>query len=132
MAYFLETISSEDEEKILKDAECDENKKNVLVRRRFFEDKGCHKWAIDRDKNSYLFSAPKPPKYSDSFYYFYFRGFLYGLRLPCHPLKSVVEFQDGLNSVSVIFPDIKQAIYEAIMVYRDGSTSPKICFPGED
>ncbi|KJV05286.1 hypothetical protein [Methylocucumis oryzae] len=78
MAYVLETITSEDQEKILKDAECDEEKHGLL---RYAKDHVDfpETWAIDYQRNYYMLIAPVivRPDEPGGAIFFYFKGFLF-------------------------------------------------------
>ncbi len=117
MAYVLETITPEDQGKILKDAECDERKKKALIRRGYFnKDEPPRDWAIDRIQNSYLFWAPRPPMNPDYHCYFYFNDFLYALRFKSK-VDCVVYFDDAKLPNLSLLPSIKQEIANAFLAY---------------
>jgi hypothetical protein len=114
MAYVLEEITPADQEKILKDAECDEMKKAPLVTLNYFE-YGRPIWVIDRERDSYLFWGPKPAKVNYARYYFFFNKFLYVLRVKRG--ENVIHFEDMPILESFLLHDLKQAIKEAFSVY---------------
>lgn len=115
MAYVLEKITPADQEKILKDAECDANKKNLLTRSRLFRDSVGNEWAVDRDKNSYLLWVPPPPRSQAHCYYFYFHDFLYALRFDSY-VDCVIHFDDARLPDQSLLPEFKKAIIDAFSV----------------
>jgi hypothetical protein len=117
MTYVLEEITLADQEKILKDAECDERKKRLLIRRDYFnKDEPPREWAVNRDKNSYLFWAPRPPMDQNSYYYFYFNNFLYALHFKSQ-VDCVVYFDDTPFPTPPRLTEFKQAIVNAFSAY---------------
>ena len=131
MTYVLETITPEDQEKILRDAECDERKKKILIRRGYFnKDEPPRDWVIERDKNSYLFWAPRPPMDQSYYYYFYFNNFLYALRINSIS-NCIVYFDDKPFFPPPDLAEFKQAIIDAFSVFGVGGLHSVVTFEQE-
>ncbi len=96
MAYVIETITPEDQRRILKDAECDP----IKVRNLNYAVTKAHnfpeRWVIDRERDYYMFIPPQMV-WSDNFLvsprYFFFNGFMYEFLAPIF-VGSDVEFVD--------------------------------------
>lgn len=85
MAYALEAISMEDQQKILKDAECDPIKKRNLTYFATTSGDFPKKWVIDRERDYYMFISPwmvRPEDSSMHSRYFFFDGFMYEFLAP--------------------------------------------------
>jgi hypothetical protein len=128
MAYVLEKMTQADQEKILKDAECDESKKQLLIKRKIFTRYSAgNEWAIDRDINSYLFWVHPPPRSEYRYYYFYFNDFLYALRF-YSIADCLIHFDDSRLPDQSLLPEFKEAITEALSVYGVIYPSTKVSF----
>lgn len=124
MPYVLEEITPADQEKILTDAECDEKKKKFLLARGgYFSNNPNLKWAVDRERNSYLFWAPRPPMTEYYHYYFYFKSFLYALCIKSM-LEDKIHFDDIPLPNPLLLPELKQAIIEAFSIHKIHGSRP--------
>lgn len=95
MTYVLETITQQDQEKIIKDAECDPLKNRDFVYATRNPRDFPQNWVIDRERNFYMCFRPvlmRPETMGDSLY-FYFKEYLYEIRIRS-PFSNEVEFVD--------------------------------------
>lgn len=118
MAYILETISPEDQQKILKDAECNERNRGLLMMRGgHFANNPELTWAINREDGSYLFWAPPAlSSPSQSRYYFYFEGASYLLHRDA--ITSVIRFDSSSPQPHDQLETLKLRLNAAFTVYR--------------
>jgi hypothetical protein len=117
MAYVLEAITPQDQQKILKDAECDPIKKRNLTFAATTAGDFPKKWVIDRERNYYMFIPPqmvRPESTLISPRYFFFDGFMYEFLVPtffgCEvesvdtPSESQLKkFQDEITAAFAVF-----------------------------
>lgn len=117
MAYVLEKISEADQEKILTDANCDQDKLNKLNRNRHFKD-SCRTWAVDRERNYYMFSAPITTREqtTDRPYYIYFKNVFYEI---CTEgwFGNRVYFDENSRPSSESFSELEKEVKTAFAVY---------------
>lgn len=77
MAYVVEKITPEDQQKILRDAACDPEKMKTLSNG--FRDGFVHGWIVDRERDCYMIGKPRFVRMDaeDFRRYFFFKGCMY-------------------------------------------------------
>ena len=117
MGYVLEEITPEDREKILKDV--GESTARMLVRRGGFDEEEMRlmkkNWTVDREKNSYLMTAPNMAAPANTFYYFFFEGVIYQFEIRSHGWK--VHFEKKPSEP--LYERIKAEILLAFSVFGE-------------
>jgi len=117
MAYVLEKINSNDRDRILSDASCDEEKIGRLMSRNsgFFRVNKNLTWSIDRENDSYLVFAPSRNYESISYnYFYYYSGKMYNILLK-RPMDKVVYITEDVDIE--LLSVIKNKVQEAFLVY---------------
>lgn len=132
MAYVLETITQEDQEKILKDVECDGGKRRALLARNgYFDCNPGLKWVIDRERDSYLFWSPRPPMTQNYHYYFFFEKTTYAIHIKS-PAVGKVYFDDEMPSDPLLLSALNRAISEAFDAYGIDGRNVSVSIAGGD
>lgn len=132
MAYVLETITQEDQEKIIKDVECDERKRRALLARNgYFNCNPGLKWVIDRGRDSYLFWSPRPPMTQHYHYYFYFEKKTYAIHIES-PVVGKVYFDDESPADPSLLSALKRAIGEAFDAHGIDGRNVSVSIAGGD
>lgn len=123
MAYVLETITLKDQQRILKDAECDPIKKRNLTFVATTAGDFPKRWVIDRERNYYMFIPPRMvrPESMASPRYFFFEGFMYEFRV-LTPFGYEVEFVDTPPASQ--FRAFQDEITSAFSVFGGGDSGP--------
>lgn len=128
MAYVVEKITPEDQEKILSDAACDPEKLKILTYAFGIGDSVLRNWVVDRAKNYYTLVEPKfaRPESTRISKYFYFSGRFY-------------EFQEAFYGDEILIinappesllGEFREELALAYIVGNPRSTSP-ITFKNE-
>lgn len=119
MAYVLEKILPADQEKILADANCDQEKRNWLIYRKHFKYNPELSWTVERERNIYMFLAPRTREQSgEDHYYFYFNSRLYGFHLEGGPfVGKLVAFDDAVLPPQPLLDELQREIVAAFAVY---------------
>jgi hypothetical protein len=116
MPYVLQIITPADQIKILSDADGDINKKRALLARGgYLANKPGLKWAVDRERDSYLFRAPKPPMSQEYYYYFFFDGSLREVQIRS-PVDAKSYFSDPLPTDPAELCKVTEALQQAFFV----------------
>ncbi len=120
MSYELERITVDDQEKILRDASYDQKRvNNLLARGGHFNNAFELTWAIDRERDCYLFTAPPLPMTATKRYYFYYEKHLYLLiidsKITDEKFLSTGHFDEDVDGD--VSPDLIEKIKEAYLVY---------------
>lgn len=116
MPYVLEIITPADQIKILIDSDRDINKKEALLARGgYLANRPGLQWAVDRDKDSYLFRAPRPPRSEEYYYYFFFDGSLREVQIRS-PVDAKAYFSDPLPIDRAELSKVTEAVRQAFLV----------------
>ncbi|NKI93553.1 hypothetical protein [Rhizobacter sp. SG703] len=113
MTYQLKMITSVDASKIISDAD-ERKQRHLAMRGGHFEGGDNLHWAVDVNRNSYLFWAPQLPMDSRCTYYFFNNGRMYSLSLKnnssglLRPLDHEADFDSN---------QLREMVREAFLVY---------------
>lgn len=116
MAYVLEAISKEDQEKILRDAACDPEKLKRLTIGFRDLDSALDTWVVDRERDCYMLDRPYPVytgSTEDFRRYFFFREYMYEISQLTFFGHDVVILDMPPES---LLDDFKQEVTAAHMV----------------
>jgi hypothetical protein len=117
MSYIFESISPADVAKIFAAAKHDERKTKYMQMRGGHFELG-HSWVIDRAKDYFLFSAPKPDvRAPENYYYFHFKGRLIELRMDEFVQRHVVFFQDPSMKTEAFYEELKRELAQAFALH---------------
>lgn len=114
MPYTLEIITPEARERITRDA--GPKQERYMLRTSFWEEKDLT-WAVNRESDSYLTSAPHlyPVGSPMLWFYFYFQSKMYCFRVGSEA-RPLVDFYEEKPS-SDIYENFKQELRNAFSVY---------------
>jgi hypothetical protein len=115
MGFILEQMSPESLAKVLLDMQVDDPINRFTRRRGTLDSNPQKKWAINRDRDSYLFFGPSLGEAGYYNYTFFFNGKFYLLRIKA-PDGDVVEFLHHYDS-SILSSELRQALEEAFHAF---------------
>lgn len=124
MTYVLETISKEDQEKIIKDAASDPKKRSSLIYARDHHEFPTS-WAVDREHDSYLMLAPVMVR-EDSWdrpYYIFAKGGMWQIKSKAS-VGNQIYFDEMTLPPSPALLDVQQEIRAAFAVYGRWGDGP--------
>ncbi|WP_434778358.1 hypothetical protein [Neisseria sp. Ec49-e6-T10] len=126
MVFVEEELTKEDQQKILRDVQCDEKKYALLKKNLEYYTRPnfAHYWVIDHQSGFYLIYVSKNAHYSESdkYFYFYFynktyevlakRGFIDILYLKDLPEPTILdEFKENLRKAFAVYKNFDEKQY---------------------
>lgn len=117
MNYVMEEISKPDQDKIFSDLANDDRKTRWLqMRGGYFNDGVPRKWVIDRENDTYLFSAPPVSMSEENKYYFFFKKVMHVLHIKTRDPQTIY-FAEHVNMKPAKLEELKSAIKAAFAEY---------------
>lgn len=124
MAYVLEKITKVDQEKIIKDAECDPKKRSALIYARDHHEFAAS-WAVDREHDGYFLLAPVTVREEswDRPYYIFVRNRLWRANSKASIGNQFYLDEEVLPPPDVLL-EVQQEIRTAFAIYGRWGDGP--------